>query len=163
MPADRALAGGVYEKDLVLDAKELTRTLAEVVLVDGSVLLSRNTTFGTRFEPIAAAPGALTSIAATPQSSRLDIVATRGTAFIWKCYCRCGGQPTVSPDGTTPAAGDPLDEQFLRFNESELDPADPHLSFSMAAIPGTWNIIALGFNSAGQQGPRRTATVQVNP
>lgn len=161
LPADRALAGGVYEKDLVLNDKELTRVQAEVVLLDGSVLASQINTFGTRFEPIAAAPGALTAIAAAPQPSRLDISATRGSAFIWKCYCRLGAQPTLAPDGNPGAISDHLDERFLRFNESELAPTDPHLSFSMAATPGSWNVIALGYNNAGQQGPRRTATVQV--
>lgn len=161
LAADRALVGGVYEKDLVLHATELTRAQSEVVLADGTVLTSRNTTFGTRFEPISAAPGVLTSIAVTPQPSRLDVVATRGSAFIWKCYGRQGAQPTIAVDGNPGGALDSLDERFLRFNESELDPADAHLSFSMAAAPGTWNVIALGFNNAGQQGPRRTATVQV--
>lgn len=161
LSADRVLTGGVYEKDLVLHATELTRVQAEIVLGDGSVLLSRNTTFGTRFEPISAAPGILTSVVVTPQPSRLDAVATRGSAFIWKCYCRKGAQPTIAVDGNPGGALDPLDERFLRFNESELEVADPHLSFSMAATPGSWNVIALGFNNAGQQGPRRTATVQV--
>ena len=161
LAANRALTGGVYEKDLLLDAKELTRVQSEVMLLDGTVLLSQNTTFGTRFEPISAAPGILTSIAVTPQPSRLDIAATRGSAFIWKCYCKQGGQPTIGLDGNPGTTSDMLDEMFLRFNESELDPADPHLSFSMAATPGSWSVIALGFNSAGQQGPRRTATVQV--
>jgi hypothetical protein len=162
LAADRTLSGGVYEKDIVLHSKELTRVQVEAVLEDGTVVLSKNATFGTRFEPIAAAPGILTSIAVTPQPSRIDVVATRGSAFIWKCYAKNGGQPTISPDTNPASISDPLDESFLRFNESELDPADPHLSFSMAATPGAWNLIALGFNNAGQQGPRRTATVQVS-
>jgi hypothetical protein len=156
LPADRALAGGVYEKDVLLDARELTRVQAEVVLNDGTVLNAKGTMFGNRFEPIAAPAGALASLVATPQPSRIDVVATRGSAFIWKCYAKIGAVPTV--DGT---AGGALDERFLRFNETEVEGADPHLSFSMAAAPGAWNLIALGLNSAGQPGPRFTSAVQV--
>jgi hypothetical protein len=159
--ASRILAGGVYEKDIVLDASELTRVQAEIVLVDGSVLTSQNTTFGTRFEPISLPSGILTSVAVTPAPSRLDISATRGSAFKWKCFCKKGGQPTIAQNGAAATSTDPLDEAFLRFNESEVVSTDPSLSFSMAADPGPWNLIALGYNSAGQQGPRRTATVQV--
>ena len=163
VPADRVLTGGVYEKDLLLDASELTRVQAEAVLTDGSVMLSQYTTFGTRFEPITATPGILTSIGVTPAPSRLDITAVRGSAFIWKCYAKNGGQPTIGLDGNPGTTLDTLDETFLRFNEIDIEPPDPspHLSFSMAANPGTWNVIAVGFNSAGQQGPRRSATVQV--
>ncbi|HEV7596486.1 MAG TPA: hypothetical protein VGO33_15940 [Gemmatimonadaceae bacterium] len=156
LAADRAPGGGVYEKDLLLDARELTRVQAEIVLADGTVLNTQPTMFGTRFEPLAAPAGALASLSVTPQPSRLDIAVTRGSAFIWKCYAKNGSVPTV--DGI---AGSSLDQQFLRFNESEIEGADPRLSFSMAAGPGTWNIIALGFNNAGQPGPRFTSAVQV--
>src|SRR4051794_29793228 len=106
-------------------------------------------TFGTRFEPLNVAAGVLTSIAVTPQPSRLDIAATRGSAAFWKCYCKLGALPTL--DGIAASA---LDESFLRFNESEIEaPSDPHLNFSMSALPGAWSVIALGYNSAGQPGP----------
>ncbi len=147
--ADRALPGGVYEKDLLLDAKELTRLQAEIVLLDGAVLTSQNMTFGTRFEPLNVAAGAINSLTVTPQPSRLDIAIVLGSAFIWKCYCRKGAQPTV--DGS---AGARLDERYLRFDEAPV-------AFSMGADAGSWNIVALGYNNAGQPGPRRSATVQV--
>lgn len=155
---DRTLGGGIYEKDILLDSLELSRLQAEVDLVDGTVLLSEPTVFGTRFEPLSVAPGVLGSLAATPGPSRIDVVVTRGTAFIWKCYARLGAFPTV--DGTE--AGN-LDQQFLRFNESEVEGNDPPLSFSMSAAAGSWNVIALGFNSAGQPGPRLTSTIGVTP
>jgi hypothetical protein len=149
LPADRALTGGIYEKDLILDAARSTRAQAAAVAADGSVVLSTPMTFGSRFEPLTAPAGALGATAFTPSSRSIAVTTSLGSAASWKCFARKGAQPTV--DGTTAT---PLDDAWLRYDE-------PATSFTMSADPGTWYVSALGYNSAGQAGPIASATVQV--
>lgn len=149
---DRALTGGVYEKDVILDIRESTRVEPEVVLADGSVLKSAHALFGARYEPIDVTQAALASLTVTPSSQHLTISVSLGTAILWKCFARLGQLPTA--DGTAWTAPS---ERYLR----EWDSTE--LSFSMGIIPGTWHVIAIGYNSAGQPGPRSTVTAQVAP
>lgn len=151
LPADRTLTGGIYEKDLTLDAARTTRIRAAATAADGSLVLSTPMAFGPRFEPISAPVGALGTTSITTAPSAITVSTSLGTAAVWKCFARKGAQPTV--DGT---ASTPLDDAFLRYDESAT-------SFTMSADPGTWYVTAVGYNSAGQPGPLASATVQVTP
>lgn len=149
IPADRALTGGIHEKDLILNAARSARAQATAITADGSVVVSAPMTFGSRFEPLTAPPGALGATSFTPSSRSIAVATSLGTAASWKCFARKGAQPTA--DGTTAT---PLDDAWLRYDE-------PATSFTMSADPGTWYLSALGYNSAGQAGPIASATVEV--
>jgi hypothetical protein len=149
LPADRILTGGIYEKDILLDSARSSRVQAAAVSADGSVVISAPMTFGPRFEPFAATPGALGATSITPGARSISVSTSLGTAASWKCFARLGAQPTT--DGTSAA---PLDDAWLRYDE-------PTTSFTMSADPGSWYVTALGYNSAGHPGPLASATVQV--
>lgn len=119
---------------------------------DGTVLRASQAGFGVRFEPRAAPAGTMASavVTATPGALRID--ATVGSATRWRCYARLGSWPTA--DGTPRAA---LHEDYLRV---EASPAET--SITMAAAPGRWFLIILGYNGAGQAGPRIAREQQVS-
>lgn len=153
LPADRNPSAGLYEKDVLLDARVLTRVEPEVILQDGTALRAQTALLGVRFEPLAAAPGQLASVSVVPQPRRLDVVAALATAVLWKCYARRGGAPTVDGlDGGIPAS------RYLRFQGSASS-----LSFSMSVDPGIWKLVTVGYNGAGQRGPAVAHTVEVLP
>lgn len=150
---DRNPSAGLYEKDVLLDARVLTRVEPEVILLDGTALPGGAALLGVRFEPLIAGPGKLASASVTPQPSRLDIVVALDTAVMWKCYARKGTPPTTDGlDGSPPARA------YLRFQGDASA-----LSFSMSVDPGTWKLVLVGYNGAGQRGPAVTSTVEVAP
>lgn len=148
--ADRA-AGGVFEKDVPLDPQRLVRVLPVVMLTDGSQQKAPSAVFGVANEPVGVAPGALASVTVTPGSGLLTVASAIGTATRWRCYARLGHRPT--DDDSDRGA---LTRQYLRF---EGDGSTP--SFTMRAQPGNWFCTVLGYNAAGQAGPRTLRTVQV--
>ena len=149
--ADRIVAGGVHEKDVLLDARVLTRVEPEVILRDGTTLRGQTALLGVRFEPRTTGPGKLTSVSVTPQASRIGVAVVLDTAVMWKCYARKGTPPTTDGlDGSPPA------RLYLRFQGDAAS-----LSFSMSVDPGTWKLVTVGFNGAGQRGPDITHTVEV--
>jgi hypothetical protein len=151
LPADRNPSADTYEKDVLLDARVLTRVEPEVVLSDGTVVRGPVALLGVRFEPLTAGPGRLASVNVTAQASRIDVVTALDSAVIWKCYARKGAPPTIDGlDGSPPARA------YLRFQgDAAL------LSFSMSLDPGTWMLVTVGYNGAGQRGPAITHTVEV--
>lgn len=152
LPPDRTPSAGVHEKDVLLDPRVLTRVEPEVILLDGTALRGQPALLGLRFEPLAAAPGRLASATVTPNPSNIDVVAALDTAVMWKCYARKGSPPTV--DGLDSSAPD---RAYLRFQGDAAS-----LSFSMSADPGTWKLITVGYNGAGQRGPAIASTVEVS-
>jgi hypothetical protein len=143
-------SSGVYEAVVLLDAAHGTRLEYEVVLENGSILQAPAALLGPRFEPLATTPGTFASFAATAATSRIDVSAALGNAVLWKCYARRGARPTVDGEANSP----PHDE-YLRTVSAESE------TVAMTASPGTWHVLGLGYNSAGQPGPRHQTTVQV--
>jgi hypothetical protein len=151
LAADRTPSAGEYEKDVLLDARVMTRVEPEVVLMDGTVLRGQSALLGVRFEPISAVSGRLTSVSATPQARRIDVAAVLDNAVIWKCYARKGAAPTADGLDTSPPSA-----AYLRFQSDASS-----LAFWMTADPGTWKLITLGYNPAGQPGPIHADQVEV--
>jgi hypothetical protein len=106
---------------------------------------------GVRFEPLGVVSGRLTSVSATPQAQRIDVAAVLDNAVIWKCYARRGAAPTADGMDTSPPAA-----AYLRFQGDAAA-----LSFWMTADPGTWKLMTIGYNTAGQPGPVRANQVEV--
>lgn len=151
LPPDRNPSAGVYEKDVLLDARIMTRIEPEVVLITGTTLRGPAALLGVRFEPLTAASGRLASANVTTQSRRIDVAAALDNAVIWKCYARKGAAPTADGLDSSPPAS-----RYLRFQGDAAA-----LAFWMTAEPGTWKLISVGYNSAGQQGPLRRSQVEV--
>lgn len=149
--SDRIVAGGIHEKDVLLDARVLTRVEPEVILHDGTTLRAQTALLGVRFEPLTTGPGKLASVGVALQPSRIDVTAALDTAVMWKCYARKGAPPTTDGlDGSPPARA------YLRFQGDAAS-----LSFSMSVDPGTWKLVTVGYNGAGQRGPAITHSVEV--
>lgn len=149
--SDRIVAGGIHEKDVLLDARVLTRVEPEVILHDGTTLRGQTALLGVRFEPLTTGPGKLASVSVALQPSRIDVTAVLDTAVMWKCYARKGAPPTT--DGLE---GSPPARSYLRFQGDAAS-----LSFSMSVDPGTWKLVTVGYNGAGQRGPAITHSVEV--
>lgn len=148
---DRVLSGNVFEKDVILDPTTLTRVDSEAILNDGTVARGNSALLASRFEPTNNAAAALQQLVVTPSALRIDVSATLGAAALWKCYARRGAWPTLN----TVESG-PVDPLFQRHEGSASQ-----LSFSTFAKSGTWYVIAVSFNTAGQPGTRRKSFVQV--
>lgn len=149
--ADRNPSAGVYEKDVLLDARVLTRVEPEVVLRDGTSLRAQGALLGVRFEPLTVGPGRLASANVTTQPRRIEVAVVLGTAVMWKCFARKGTPPTIDGLDTSPPA-----RAYLRFQSDAAA-----LSFSMSVDPGTWKLICVGYNAAGQRGPAIALTAEV--
>lgn len=149
---DRTPSANVFEKDVVLSERRITRVHPLATLHDGTVLRAPTAGFGVRFEPRTAPAGTMASAVVTAIPGALRIDATAGTATRWRCYARLGSWPTA--DGTPRAA---LHEDYLRV---EATPSET--SITMAAAPGRWYVIILGYNGAGQAGPRIARDLQVS-
>ena len=152
LPPHRTPSAGVYERDVPLLRKSFVRVEPQVELTDDSILKSQPLMFGAQSEPRATAPGTLASLTLTTQPRRLDASAPLNTAISMRCFARRGAWPTV--DGLL---GGPLADDYLRF---EGDPVEG-TSFFTAAEPGTWYVLAAGYNEAGQQGPLKHEFVEV--
>ena len=151
LSADRNPSAGVYEKDVPLLARSFIRVQPQVRLANESILKSVPALFGSRGEPRNVAPGVLASQTVTPSSRKLTVAAPLGSAVEVLTFARRGAWPTI--DGAE--FGEPSDA-YLRFIGGTAG-----TTFSMAADPGAWHVISLGYNAAGQAGPRKTSITQV--
>lgn len=150
-PADRTPVASVYEKDVTLGDANETHVQPVVTLHDGTVLRPRAERFGLRFATRHVPPGTLASTNVTAGTKEVSVSATPETAVVWKGWLRRGGWPTEDGLATGPVA-----DTYLRFE------GDPKLtSFSTTAEPGGWYAVLVGYNTAGQPGPRKTASVEV--
>lgn len=151
LPADRNPSAGVYEKDVLLDARVLTRVEPEVVLSDGTAIRGPVALLGVRFEPIGVESGRLDSVSVTGEPRRIDVATALDNAILWKCFARRDVAPTADGLDTSPPAS-----AYLRFQGDAAA-----LSFWMTADPGTWKLMTIGYNAAGQPGPVRANQVEV--
>lgn len=151
LPTHRVPSAGTYEHDVGLLRNSFVRVEPQVELTDGSILRSDALMFGARSEPRNAVPGTLASLTLTTQSRTLEVSAPPDTAVAVDSYARRGSWPTLDALAT----GVPADE-YLRFLGDATQP-----SFTTAAEPGTWYVIAAGYNAAGQRGPVKSALAEV--
>ncbi len=145
------VSGNTFEFDTDLDVQSLTRVTPVVTLNTGQTLKAPSAVFGVELEPIDAPPGTLATATVTPGTRTLTLAVSLGTAARWRCYASRGVSPT---DGDM--ARGSLSRQYLRV-ESDVSAA----SLVMSASAGLWNCVVLGYNAAGQAGPRTVVAVQV--
>ena len=152
LPPDRNPSAGVYERDVPLLRNSFMRVEPQVELLDGTIVRAAPLMFGARSEPLDIAPGTLASLTLTTQARRLDVAAPLGSGTSMSCFARRGAWPTR--DGLLPSS---LADEYLRFEGD----AAAGTSFFTAAEPGTWYVVAAAYNSAGQQGPLKSAFAEV--
>jgi hypothetical protein len=145
--SDATTGFGLFEKDVLLDVAAQTKVEAIAVLTDSTFVLATPpfVTLGAR-SSVVPAP-AIRSLTVAPQWWSVNVSVVPGSCYSWKCWIKRDSWPTL--DNT---ASGSLVEDYLRF-EGNRD----ELAFSIP-IPGggpfTWYTVAVGYDSAGNPGPR---------
>ena len=146
-PADASTGFDLFEKDVLLDTVGQTKIEAVAVLTDNSTVLSSPASITAAVRSSSAPAPAIRSLNLSSQWWSVNVSVVPGSCYQWKCWVRRDAWPTSDS-----SANGALVENYLRFvgNRDEL-------AFTIP-IPGggpfTWYAVAIGYDSAGNAGPR---------